>query len=113
MANKRFKRLPSGRIQYHGETYAGFNKPKRAPKGSKKKFVVLGKEGDKIKKVGYGHRDYSDFTKHKNPKRRANFRARHNCKTAKDKTMRSLERKTKLFALNKKFLGKRKRNWTR
>ncbi len=86
VATKRFKRLPSGRIQYHGETYAGFNKPKRAPKGSKKKFVVLGKEGDKIKKVGFGHRDYSDFTKHKNPKRRANFRARHNCKTAKDKT---------------------------
>lgn len=50
MATKRFKRLPSGRIQYHGETFAGFNKPKRAPKGSKKKFVVLGKEGDKVKK---------------------------------------------------------------
>ena len=86
VAAKRFKRLPSGRIQYMGESYAGFNKPKRAPKGSKKKFVVLGKQGDKIKKVSYGHRDYSDFRKHKNPKRRANFRARHNCKTAKDKT---------------------------
>ena len=90
VANSRFKRLPSGRIQYHGETFAGFNKPKRAPKGSKKKFVVLGKEGDKIKKVSYGHRDYSDFTKHKNPKRRANFRARQNCKTAKDKTVKFL-----------------------
>ena len=86
VASKRFKRLPSGRIQYMGESYAGFNKPKRAPKGSKKKFVVLGKQGDKIKKVSYGHRDYSDFRKHKNPKRRANFRARHNCATAKDKT---------------------------
>ena len=85
MANSRFKRLPSGRIQYHGETFAGFNKPKRAPKGSKKKFVVLGKEGDKIKKVSYGHRDYSDFTKHKNPKRRANFRARHNCDAVEQK----------------------------
>ena len=48
-----------------GETFAGFNKPNRAPKGSKKKFVVLGKQGDKIKKVSYGHRDYSDFRKHK------------------------------------------------
>ena len=53
VASKRFKRLPSGRIQYMGESYAGFNKPKRAPKGSKKKFVVLGKQGDKIKKVSY------------------------------------------------------------
>ena len=86
MTRQRFKRLPSGRISNMGETFPGINKPKRAPKGSKKKFVVLGKQGDKVKKVSYGHRDYSDFTKHKNPKRRANFRSRHNCKTAKDKT---------------------------
>ena len=81
----RFKRLPSGRIQFRGETFAGFNKPKRAPKGSKKKFVVLAKQGDKVRKIGYGHRDYKDFTQHKDPKRRKNFRSRHNCKTAKDK----------------------------
>ena len=81
----RFKRLPSGRIQFRGETFAGFNKPKRAPKGSKKKFVVLAKQGDKVRKIGYGHRDYKDFTQHKDPKRRKNFRSRHNCKTANDK----------------------------
>ena len=81
----RFKRLPSGRIQFRGETFAGFNKPKRAPKGSKKKFVVLAKQGDKVRKIGYGHRDYKDFTQHKDPKRRKNFRSCHNCKTAKDK----------------------------
>ena len=81
----RFKRLPSGRIQFRGETFAGFNKPKRAPKGSKKKFVVLAKQGDKVRKIGYGHRDYKDFPQHKDPKRRKNFRSRHNCKTAKDK----------------------------
>ena len=86
MASKRFKRLPGGGIKYMGETFPGFNKPKRAPKSSKKKFVVLGKEGDKVKKVSYGHRDYEDYRQHKNPKRRANFRSRHNCKTAKDKT---------------------------
>ena len=80
----RFKRLPSGRIQFRGETFAGFNKPKRAPKGSKKKFVVLAKQGDKVRKIGYGHRDYKDFTQHKDPKRRKNFRSRHNCITAKD-----------------------------
>mgnify|MGYP001184231967 CR=1 FL=1 len=86
MAKGRFTRLPSGKIKYHGEIFAGFNKPKKAPAGSKKKFVVLGKQGDKIKKVGFGHRDYQDFRQHKNPKRRKNFRARHNCATAKDKT---------------------------
>ena len=80
-----FKRLPSGRIKFRNETFAGFNKPKRAPKGSKKKFFVLAKQGDKVRKIGFGHRDYKDFTQHKDPKRRKNFRARHNCKTAKDK----------------------------
>ncbi len=43
MAKGRFTRLPSGKIKYHGEIFAGFNKPKKAPAGSKKKFVVLGK----------------------------------------------------------------------
>jgi hypothetical protein len=86
MPNQRFKRLPGGGIRYMGETYPGFNKPKQAPEGSKKKFVVLGKEGEKVKKVSYGHRDYEDFRQHKDPKRRANFRARHNCETATDKT---------------------------
>ncbi len=86
MATSRFKRLPSGQIQYMGEKYAGFNKPKKAPAGSPKKFVVLGKEGDKVKKVSFGARGYEDFTQHKDPKRRANFRSRHNCQTANDKT---------------------------
>jgi hypothetical protein len=82
----KFKRLPSGGIMWRGEKFAGFNKPKKAPSGSKKKFVVLGKQGDKIKKVGFGHRDYQDFRQHKNPARRRNFRARHNCASKKDKT---------------------------
>lgn len=86
MAAQRFKRLPSGKIQYMGETYEGVNKPKRAPASSDKKFVVLGKEGDKVKKVSFGARGYKDFTQHKDPKRRANFRSRMNCSTAKDKT---------------------------
>ena len=86
MARAKFKRLPSGQILWRGEKFTGFNKPKKAPAGSKKKFIVLGKQGDKIKKVGFGHRDYQDFRQHKDPKRRKNFRARHNCQTANDKT---------------------------
>jgi hypothetical protein len=85
-APKHFKRLPSGKIQFRGELFAGFNKPKRAPKDSEKKFVVLGKQGDKVRKVSFGARGYEDFTQHKDPKRRSNFRARHSCQTAKDKT---------------------------
>ena len=86
MATQKFKRLPSGKISYRGEIFPGVNKPKKAPSVSKKKFFVIGKQGDKVRKVGFGHRDYQDFRQHKNPKRRKNFRARHNCATAKDKT---------------------------
>lgn len=86
VAAPKFKRLPSGKIKFRGEIFAGVNKPKKAPAGSKKKFVVLGKQGDKVRKVSYGHRDYKDFRQHKNPKRRKNFRSRMNCATAKDKT---------------------------
>lgn len=82
------KRVKNG-IIYHGEKFPGYNKPKSYIKGThgtaNKKKRVLAKQGDKVKIVNYGDRGYSDFTKHKNPKRRSNFRSRHNCKTAKDK----------------------------
>ena len=42
------KRLPSGRISYRGETFGGFNKPKRTP-GKSKKSAVLAKKGTEIK----------------------------------------------------------------
>lgn len=52
------KRLPGGGIEYRGEKYPGFNKPKRNTSGSKHKEVVLAKKGDEIKVVRYGHKDY-------------------------------------------------------
>lgn len=55
---KDIKRLPSGRLEYRGETFAGFNKPKRNTSGSKHKEVVLAKKGDDVKLVRYGHKDY-------------------------------------------------------
>lgn len=73
---KGVKRLPSGGIMYRGEKFPGFNKPMQAPAGSKAKMRVLAKKGDKVKVVNFGLRGYSDFTKHKNPKRRANYLAR-------------------------------------
>ena len=65
------------------------NKPQRAPAGDTHKFVVKSCHEGEEKIVRYGHRDYQDYTQHKDPERRKNFRARHNCDSdprAKDKT---------------------------
>ena len=45
---KDVKRTPSGKLTYRGETFPGYNKPKRTP-GAKKKSAVLAKKGDQIK----------------------------------------------------------------
>lgn len=61
------------------------NKPRRAPAGDKHKYVVKGCQGGKEAIVRFGLRGYSDYLSHKNEKRRANFKARHNCDEKKDK----------------------------
>jgi hypothetical protein len=76
------KRTPSGKISYRGETFPGFNKPKRTP-GGKKKSAVLAAKGNLIKVVRFG--DPNMTIKKNIPGRRKSFRARHNCDTAKDK----------------------------
>jgi hypothetical protein len=73
MANASKARRTSEGVEYLGETYPGFNKPKRAPAGSKHKFVVLAKKGDEVKVVRFGHRDYEDFRQHRDPERRENY----------------------------------------
>jgi len=60
------------------------NKPFRLPSGSSKKFGVYVKDGDKTKKVTFG--DPNMEIRRDNPKARANFRSRHSCDTATDKT---------------------------
>ena len=75
-------RTPSGRIKYRGETFPGFNKPKRTPNASKKS-AVLAKKGSEIKLVRFGDQNMS--IKKDQPGRRKNFRAHHSCDTAKDK----------------------------
>ena len=75
-------RTPSGRIKYRGESFPGFNKPKRTPNASKKS-AVLAKKGSEIKLVRFG--DPKMSIKKDQPGRRKNFRARHSCDTAKDK----------------------------
>ena len=79
---KDVKRLPSGRISYRGETFAGYHKPKRTP-GKSKKSAVLAKKGNEVKLVRFG--DPKMSIKKDQPSRRKSFRSRHSCETAKDK----------------------------
>ena len=67
------KRLPSGRLQYNGETFPGFNKVQRTP-GQRKKFKVLAKKGTDVKKVTFGDPNMS--IKKSNPKNKASYCAR-------------------------------------
>jgi len=41
-------------IDHRGETFAGYNKPKRTPKQPKKSHAVLAKEGTTIKLIRFG-----------------------------------------------------------
>jgi uncharacterized protein YndB with AHSA1/START domain len=60
------------------------NKPFRLPAGSSKKFGVYVKSGDRTVKVTFG--DPNMEIRRDDPKARANFRSRHSCDTASDKT---------------------------
>ena len=68
-------------INYRGETFSGYNKPKR-DRTKSKKFSVLAKVGKTVKLIRFGD---ANMTIKKNiPARRKSFRARHKCATAKD-----------------------------
>jgi hypothetical protein len=60
------------------------NKPEKSWRAGKKKVVKACEDG-KEKIVHYGDTGYSDYTKHKDKDRRANFRARHKCSEKKSK----------------------------
>lgn len=60
------------------------DKPFRMPAGSSKKFGVHVKDGDRVKRVTFG--DPNMEIRRDDPEARANFRARHSCDTATDKT---------------------------
>jgi|TARA_R110000823_G_scaffold56245_1_gene136715 hypothetical protein len=76
--------------EYQGRTVT-LNKPTR---GDVKKFKVYVKDGDKVKKVNFGHGGTSAKKagektmriKKNNPEARKSFRARHKCDQKKDKT---------------------------
>lgn len=60
------------------------DQPFRLPAGSTKKFGVYVKDGDRTKKVTFG--DPKMEIRRDDPEARANFRSRHSCDTATDKT---------------------------
>ncbi|BAQ89266.1 hypothetical protein [uncultured Mediterranean phage uvMED] len=69
-------------INYRGESFSGYNKPKRA-RTKTKKFAVLAKSGSTVRLIRYG--DANMTIKKSNPARRKSFRARHKCSTANNK----------------------------
>jgi hypothetical protein len=67
-------------IEYRGEKFSGYNKPKKTSKGSKS-HAVLAKEGDTIKLIRFGQQGVSGAGSNpKTPKEKArqkSFKARH------------------------------------
>jgi len=70
-------------IEYRGEKFAGYNKPKRTPDHPKKSHAVLAKEGTTIKLIRFGEQGAKTAGKPKAgesdrmKKKRASFKARH------------------------------------
>lgn len=60
-------------VEYRGEKFSGYNKPKRTP-GAKKKFAVLAKKGDQVKLVRFGDPNMS--IKKDQPARKKSYCAR-------------------------------------
>ena len=79
-------------IEYRGEKFAGYNKPKRTSSHPKKSHAVLAKEGETIKLIRFGEQGASTAGKPKAgesdrmKKKRASFKARHGKNIKKGKT---------------------------
>ena len=69
-------------IDYRGERFAGYNKPKRTPNHPTKSHAVLAKEGDTVKLIRFGQQGVSGSPPRKDESRadaarRRAFKARH------------------------------------
>ena len=77
-------------IEYRGETFEGYNKPKRTPNHPTKSHVVLAKEGSTVKLIRFGQQGVSGSPPREGESkaakaRRAAFKARHAKNIAKGK----------------------------
>lgn len=70
-------------IEYRGEKFSGYNKPKRTPSHPKKSHVVLAKEGDKVKLIRFGQQGVKGSPP--GTARNKAFKARHAKNIAKGK----------------------------
>jgi|TARA_R110000796_G_scaffold22896_4_gene65894 hypothetical protein len=75
-------------INYRGETFEGYNKPKKTPKG-KKSHAVVAKEGATTKLIRFGQQGVSGAganpTTESEKARQKSFKARHAKNIAKGK----------------------------
>ena len=69
-------------IEYRGERFAGYNKPKRTPNASKS-HAVLAKDGDKVKLIRFGQQGVQGSPD--GTARNRAFKARHASNIAKGK----------------------------
>lgn len=69
-------------IEYRGERFAGYNKPKKTPNASKS-HAVLAKEGDKVKLIRFGQQGVVGSPN--GTARNRAFKARHASNIAKGK----------------------------
>ena len=77
-------------INYRGEQFDGYNKPKRTPSHPSKSHAVLVKEGGKVRLIRFGQQGVSGSPARKGESagdkaRRASFKARHAKNIAKGK----------------------------
>ena len=68
-------------INYRGERFSGYNKPKRTPGHKTKSHAVLAKEGDKVRLVRFGQQGVKGSGKSpktaKDKARKRSYYARH------------------------------------
>jgi hypothetical protein len=69
-------------IEYRGEKFAGYNKPKRTPNASKS-HAVLAKDGEKVKLIRFGQQGVQGSPD--GSARNKAFKARHASNIAKGK----------------------------
>lgn len=69
-------------IEYRGEKFAGYNKPKRTP-NAQKSHAVLAKEGNKVKLIRFGQQGVKGSPE--GTARNRAFKARHAANIAKGK----------------------------
>ena len=77
-------------INYRGEQFDGYNKPKRTPKHPDKSHAVLAKDGETVKLIRFGQQGVSGSPARKSESdadkaRRDAFKARHAQNIAKGK----------------------------